>query len=298
MRFFHKLRYFCSDAWEEFRHSFGVNMMALGTLVCALFVAALVMLVLYNVDRRVSHLREELRVQVFMTESHATEQRDAIRELLATTDGVERVEWVDKQEALRRYREWAAQEAGLIEELGTNPLPASFEVYLRPGGGAGRAAARVETLLTGHPAVEQIRYDQPLIERLEGFVDLARRGGAAVAGLVLLAVIFVMASVLRLAVLRRTDEIKIMQLVGASAGFIRGPFLVAGLVQGAVATGIALGVVEGLRRLGLAASSGASREFVEFISGDPLSRFLAVALLAVGLFVSLAGSWFAVRQPT
>jgi len=294
-RALHKLRYFCADAWDEFRHSRAANLMAIATLASALFVAGIVMLVIYNLDRRAQGLREELRVEVFLLDDHGEEEREVLRDELAALPGVRRVEWVSKEQALERYRRWATVEAGLVGVLEQNPLPASFEVFLSPGGGTDAAAA-LAARFGQHRAVEQIRYDQDLIRRLEGIVELARSGGALLAAVVLLAVVFVMASVLRLAVWARRDEIEIMQLVGASPGFIRGPFLVAGLAQGLIATLVALAVVELGRRTGLALARESAAGLMELIAGEPLSSPAAGLLVTLGLAVSLTGSWFAVRR--
>ena len=148
------------------------------------------------------------------------------------------------------------------------------------------------------PGIEEVRYNEDWLNRLEATVDLARVGGGVVTTLVLIAVVFVMSSVLRLAVYARRDEIEIMQLVGASPGFIRGPFLVAGVAQGLIASILALAIVEGLRRLSLSSPlTGNSPVLTDLLAARPLSIGLGALLLLVGCAVSLAGSYFAVRVP-
>ena len=71
----HRLRYFASDAWDEWRHSPGVNLLALRTLVAALFLAGLVMLVMANVERRVRRLRDEVSVQVYLDDDARSRRR-------------------------------------------------------------------------------------------------------------------------------------------------------------------------------------------------------------------------------
>jgi len=294
----HKLRYFCSDAWDEWRHSKAINLMALGTLVAALFVAGLVVLVLTNVDRRVQSLGEEIRVEVYLLDEFDTETLPALQSELESLPSVRSVNYVDKDEALRRYRLWAAEMAELAGELETNPLPASLEVFLVPGLGAADAASRIADRLSDHRGIEEVRYNEDWLNRLDATVDLARVGGGVITALVLIAVVFVMSSVLRLAVYARRDEIEIMQLVGASPGFIRGPFLVAGVAQGLIASVLALAIVEGLRRLSLSSPLAAnSPVLTDLLAAQPLTISLAALLMLLGVAVSLAGSYFAVRVP-
>ena len=132
------------------------------------------------------------------------------------------------------WRSWS-------DELEANPLPASFEVFLRAGPGAAECGdGRGRRGSERGPGVEEVRFDRAWLRRLEALLDLARSGAPALALVVFAAVVFVMASVLRLAVYARRDEIEIMLLVGATPAFVRGPFLVAGVAQGLVASLLAL----------------------------------------------------------
>ena len=107
---------------------------------------------------------------------------------------------------------------------------------------------------------------------------------------------FVIASVLRLAVYARRDEIDIMLLVGATPGFVRGPFLVAGFVQGLVGSALAVILVEVVRRSILAYTGANSGALLSLIAFNPLSGWKVFLLLSCGILVSLAGSFFAVRN--
>ena len=114
--------------------------------------------------------------------------------------------------------------------------------------------------------------------------------------IVFVAVVFVMSGVLRLAVYARKEEIEIMQLVGATPGFIRGPFLVAGAMQGSIASLLALLAVEGLRSSVMSYGNQRSVALLDLVAAQPLSQSMAGSLLLLGLLVSLAGSYFSVRQ--
>ena len=138
-----RLRYFAADALDEWRHSPGVNLLATATLTAALFVAALVLLVLSNVDHYLDRAREELAVHVYLLGDVAPEQLRRIERRLSTLPVVSEVDYVDKAEALARYREWSGGTLAALDALETNPLPASFEVYLAPGSEAAAAATVV-----------------------------------------------------------------------------------------------------------------------------------------------------------
>src|SRR2546422_363690 len=82
------------------------------------------------------------------------------------------------------------------------------------------------------PGVEEVRYDRDWTERLTAIVALVRRGGYGLGALLVFASLVTVGATVRLTVLARREEIEIMKLVGATAGFIRGPFMLAAAAQG------------------------------------------------------------------
>jgi len=288
-----RLRFFVADAWDEWRHSPGVNLLATVTLSATLSLAGLVLLVLANLERQLEIQRDDVRVHVFLRDELEPGALEALSGELRAMPGVARVNHIDREEALRSYREWAGGLAALADELETNPLPASLEVTLIPGPDAEGQA--VVAAVQGHAAVEDARFDRDWLRQLEALLELARLGGSGLGLVVFGAVIFVMASVLRLAVYARRDEIEIMLLVGATPAFVRGPFLVAGLAQGILASVLALLIVEGTRLFTLGRGESESVALIKLIVEHPLPPDPSALVLLVGLAVSLASAFFAVR---
>ena len=135
---------------------------------------------------------------------------------------VRAVEVVSKGEALLRFKRNFGELAAAAQDLPENPLPASIEVRLLPDANP----ADVEALAgraSKLPGVADVRYDRLWIQRLMGAVKLIRAGGFALAAVLIFAAALTVASVVRLALLARREEIHIMQLVGAPLAYIRGP---------------------------------------------------------------------------
>jgi len=292
----HRLRFFATDAWDELRHSPGVNLLAVGTLIAVLFGTGLFAVVLGNVGLFVEELRDDVRVEVYLAQGVPEDRREALHGELTAIQGVTRVVHIDQGEALERYRAWAGDMAGLVDELDSNPLPDSFEVFLAPGPGAEEVGSRIQTDYGAVDGVDQVRFDRELLGRIEALLNLARFGGGGLGLVVLAAVIFVMASVLRLAVYARRDEIDIMLLVGATPAFVRGPFLVAGLVQGLVSSVAALGLIELTRRTARGYAGAESLGLLDLFLESPLPGRFVLGLFVIGLTVSCTAAWFAVRR--
>jgi len=290
--------YYLRDAVESVRYSPAVTVLALGTLTAVLAVSGVLLLVMSNLGSRLETARDQVRVDVYLKDGVEPAAREAVRSALAGTPGVSRVVYIDKERALALFEEYFGNTDSPIGELPDNPLPASFEVFLDKAEQASALASKLSDALGSMEGVEEVRYDRRWLDRLDALLTLARAGGLAGGLTILVVVVFVMASMLRLAVFARRDEIEIMLLVGATPGFVRGPFLAAGLALGLVGSCIALGVVELVRQWALATGGETAGALIALLAGTPLDVPRSVALAAAGGLVSLIASFVAVRQDT
>ena len=288
--------YYVRDAAESIRCSLGVNFLAFGTLLVVLTVSGILLLSMANLGSRLAAARQQVRVDVYLVDEITTEVRDTLRSNLAGTAGVSEVVYISKEQAIALFEEYFGSTADLAMELPGNPLPASFEVYLDQTEEASLLAARLSSSLVGIEGVEEVRYDSRWLDRLDALLTLARAGGLAGGLAILVVVVFVVASVLRLAVFARRDEIEIMLLVGATPAFVRGPFLVAGLGMGLLSSMTALGLVELARLWSLSWAGEHGASLIAMVAGNSLDAARAAALIVAGVLVSLIASFVAVRQ--
>ncbi len=144
-------------------------------------------------------------------------------------------------EALRRFSRQFPDLAAAAASLPTNPLPASYEVQLRPELARDPAVDRLAAQLRQQAGVSDVRYDRRWIERLLAFVGAARAAGLVLVAVLTLAACLTITGVVRLALHARRAEIEIMQLVGAPLAYIRGPFVLEGTLLGLTGAVVALG---------------------------------------------------------
>lgn len=287
-----RIRYYAVEAWEEFRHSPGPNLLAASVLAATLFVGSALLLVLSNVGRTLEDWGSRLRVDVFLIDTARPDEIETLRTDIEAIDGVTRVAVVDRDEALARFRAAFGALSAAAEEMDENPLPVSLEAYVDPDRAAD-AARSVMAKAQGEAIVDEVRWDRPLVDRIGAALRFVRMGGGAIGVFVFGALTLVMAGVLRLAVLARRDEIEIMRLVGASSSMVRGPFLLAGAIQGSVGAIAALALLEASRRAAIARATEAG-PLVEAGLGAPLPLASSLAVAAVGVAVGFAGAWVAV----
>jgi len=168
------------------------------------------------------------------------DQRRAIEGALAPGDLIASREYVSKSDALSRFKQTFGDLASTIDGLGDNPLPASIEVRLRPDAGASASVDALSTRVRGMPGVADVRYDRQWLNRLLAAVGVIRGVGVALAAILTFAAALTVANVVRLGLYTRRDELEIMQLVGAPQAYIRGPFVMEGVLQGGLGAVVAL----------------------------------------------------------
>jgi cell division transport system permease protein len=281
-----------ASLWRGRRSGF----LAVVTITVALFVLGGFLLVTANLERLLVRWREAAEFSVYLQDGVAADQRAALERMLRESGEVSALESVSKEEALRRFNRNFGDLAGIVEGLPANPLPASIEVRLRPGTGrtgVEALAAQSRSL----PGVADVRYDGRWLERLMTAVTLVRGIGFALAGILIVAAALTVASVVRLALLARHDEVQIMHLVGAPLAFIRGPFVVEGVLQGGV------GALAALALLWTAFMLGRSRYGTMIADTlDPASLvFLSLpicGLLVGGMVLGCAGGFVAATSAT
>jgi cell division transport system permease protein len=155
---------------------------------------------------------------------------------------------------------------------------------------------RFATQLYNHQGVEEVDYDLLWIERLTAIIDMLRALGLFIGGALVVASIFTIFNVIKLTVYGRQEEIGIMRLVGATHAYIRGPFVVEGMLQGSLGGAVALGLLYATHELFLRKTLAS----FQLLTGAEWFRFLSpeawAGIVLGGMAVGLIGSVLSVRR--
>jgi cell division transport system permease protein len=291
------VRFSAEEAAASFWRRRRSNLLSLLTITVALFVLGGFLLVNVNLQRWIGQWTAAAEVSVYLADAAAQEDRAAVERVLRESAVVAGSDFVSHDEALRRFRHLFPDLADAAEHLGDRPLPASYEVRLHPDRATEPAVAALTGELAKLGGVADVRYDRRWIDRLLAFVETGRALGVLLAFVLVLAAALTVASVIRLALHARQQEVEIMHLVGAPLGFIRGPFVIEGLLQGGAGAILALGAL-------YAAYSGVRLTAGDWLSGlagpGPGLGFLpwtmVLGLLAGGMLVGCIGGFIAARS--
>jgi cell division transport system permease protein len=289
------LKYFYDEAAASLLRGFRTALIATATITVAFVVLGGFLMLTSNMERVLTRWQNAAEFSVYLSDGASPEQRIAVERTLRESGVVAALELVSKEDALRRFKENFGTLADAAGDLTANPLPASVEVRLRPNANPSDVASLAEKA-AGLAGVADVRYDRQWIQRLMYAVDLLRAGGLVLAALLLFAAALTVASVVRLALFARREEIHIMQLVGAPIAYIRGPFVVEGLIQGGLGASAALIVLWVAFLMVRSRADSWLAGTIEPTSLVFLSLPITVALLAAGAAVGALGGFIAARS--
>lgn len=242
----HALRYAFDEAVASLWRGRQSGLLSTATIAVALFVLGVFLLATSNLERLSRDWSRTAELSVYLGDAATPEERSAIERLVAPGPLVAGHEYVSKDEALKRFKETFADLAAQTDALEGNPMPASYEVRLNPSVGGPGPVEELAARLRQSPGVADVRYDREWLDRLLSAVTVIRGVGLALGAVLTIAAALTVANVVRLALHARRDEIEIMQLVGAPTAYVRGPFVMEGVLQGGIGAIVALALLAAL----------------------------------------------------
>jgi cell division transport system permease protein len=294
MAFLRALGYFFQEALTSLWRSRLINALSVGTIAVSLFVLGAFLAVANSLNDIVTRWTQKVQVVFFLEDGIEDRVRQSLENRLKEDPAVESQVLVSRGEALDRFRALFRDMRSLPEDLGENPFPASLEISLKADHQSPAEVERLVAAFERAPGVREVQYDLLWIDRLATGVRLVRGAGAFLGGILVLAGVFTISNVIRLTVYAREDELDIMRLVGATQAYVKGPFVVEGMVQGGLGGLLAVlllwAAFRFLREDLMAASDLLGR------APRTLPSDLVLVLVVGGMAVGVAGSLVSLRR--
>jgi cell division transport system permease protein len=223
------------ETLNAFRRAPLLSALSITTIAFSLFVFGLFGLVAVNLQHTIGDVAERVEIVAYLKRGTNVETVAMVVADLEAIPQVEAVEHVTEAQALARARRELREFQDIFQDLEANPLPGSLEIRLKPEHrNAESAAAVADMVRKGFAAIDDVRYGQDWIEKLDRLRNIAGAVGFAIGLAFALVAVIIIGTTIRMAVLQRSNEIAIMRLVGATDGFIRLPFLLEGMLKGLI----------------------------------------------------------------
>lgn len=184
---------------------------------------------------------QSMQMSAYLNEDASTEEVSQIEKFLKASDKVEKVKLVEPANALSEFKEQMAAYAPdlLANEELLKVIPASFQFSLTPEIAGAEQLATMQSLaqtLSDFPGVEEVSYGQDWVKNYSQIVSGVQWFGWFVVLMVTIGGLFVIANMIRTSISQRREEIEVLELIGASRGYIRWPFVIEGAFLGLVAS--------------------------------------------------------------
>jgi cell division transport system permease protein len=294
--------YFIRESVTNFRRNWVMSLGAVITIYLSLLLVGVSMVTGYVISEVVRSVEDKVSIQIFVKDGAATEDVETLQAWLLNDELVETVNYVSKEQALARFKEEMAGSSEIVDNIRENPLPASLDVTLNDPRTVEEMVERIkanETFLKvcdrPDDPEESLKYGQQIVNRLFAFTRVIRGVGIVfVAMLAMVSLIFIN-NTIRLAIYARRKEIGIMRLVGASNWFIRGPFLLEGVIQSLIGATLAILTVVAIQAAVLPRLAEALPFLPVDVTGSAMLQ-LAAVLIVSGIVIGLIGAGFALRR--
>lgn len=287
------INYFIVDALKSIKRNITVSFAAMLTVLVTFFVLGTFTLVGLNFNKTIEDVADKIEIKVYLQDDIKLVNKREVEIKLSEQDGVKAVTYESKDEAFTKLKKDLEGNSGMLEgySLENNPLASSYIVTLEDASYASNVTKAVEDM-TG---VESVTNQQELIEKISRVVDFVQILGVILFFVFIGVSIFLIMNTIKLAVYSRRREVGIMKFVGATDWFIRWPFVIEGIIIGAIGSLLATAVIYFIYRgvFGFIASNLLIANLV------PVSFVLTTLLggfLLGGIVVGAIGSIAALRK--
>lgn len=278
---------------DIFDHRF-LSAVTIATIAIAILISSAFALFLVNANAIVNSWKKGIRIMVYLKPNPSEINVSDIKNKIEGMEGVDNVRFISKKEALEQLKSQMKRQSSLLDDLQENPLPDAFEVRLTNDF---QNKHNVETLaasLESFSQVDEVEYGQVWLGRFTNILNLFRLTGYAMGALFFVATVLIVANTIRLVLYSRREEVEIMRLVGATDHFIRTPFYIEGIIQGA------LGGIMGLTTLFVLFVFISSNVDKSLTSSLFAIRFLSweafLGILICSMFVGWMGCFLSLKQ--
>ena len=251
------------------------------SIALVLFLLGLLGLLVLNSKKVADHFKEQIALTIYLKDDAKDVEIKQLEKTLALADYTKSTQFVSKEEAAEEHSKEIGE--NFMDFLGYNPLQNSIDVYLKADFVDAAQVKEIADNLLAKDFVEEVNYDQPLISLLNDNIKKISLWVMIISGVFTLIAVLLINSAIRLSVYSKRFTIKTMQMVGATKGFIRRPFIWLSMKLGMVGAVIALaGMAAVLYYL--------NQTFPELeLLADPM----ILAILFFGVFVaSMIITWF------
>jgi cell division transport system permease protein len=283
--------FFIRETLIGLKRSSLMTIIAIATVSITLILLGLFMLISANLNKVTEDIASKLEIRLFLKPNLNIEDIQLFRRKLKIIDGIKDVEFINNANAWKSFQNDYSH-LNFKEYITDNPLPHSLNIKLE---GAQDIKSIILYVKRFDTIIDDIVYGGELADRVEVFRRVMAIGGWSLIMLLILASLFIIVNTIRLTVIARNEEISIMQLVGATDRFIKGPFLIEGFIIGVLGASISVGILYFIYSIAIH-QLVEKMPFFPFITDDASLIYIYGFVLMSGATIGMLGAYISVSR--
>ena len=287
--------YLLGEGFRNVFHNKKSSGASLAIMCATMLIFGLFFMIIENLNNAVETLETQQGIQVFIQKTATDAQMEQIGEQIQAIDGVNKVTFVSKEDALNQTKEKLKDKQALIAGWDeSNPFKASYLVTLTDL----KLSSQVQDEIKKIDNIDSIQSRDETINGVVAIANGVRIVSAVILTLLVLISIFIIGNTIKLTVHARRKEISIMKYVGATDSFIRWPFVIEGIIIGIVAALLSilvLGIAYSLIT-NAAANSIISTMGIKLLSFTDMTTLLVIVYMVLGIGIGALGSSISMRK--
>lgn len=283
------------QAFSQIRRNIAMTLASMFSITAILLILGVFFIMMVNVNAIVESVKSDFDiVQVYLLDETDDARAQEMMTELSSIQGVSEATYLSKDDAMETFKKKWGDNAYLLDNTEGNPLPNSIVVKVSELQAADQIAASAREMA----GVEDVNYYKDTVDRLLAVTQFIQIGALIVIVFLVFISVVVVSNTIKLTVLAREKEITIMKYVGATNWFIRGPFLVEGMIIGALSALVSAGIIA-LFYHWLVGSVGPDLIVIFSTGLVPVAHLvsnLIIIFLALGVSIGACGSIVSMRR--
>jgi len=232
--------YAVKQAFKQAFRNRAMSVASMFSITAMLLILGLFFILVVNINMVSETAKKQFdTIQVYLLDETTYEQASAMLSELDGNEGVKEASYLSNEEAMATWKAKWGDNAYLLDGLENNPLPNSLLIKVTKLEAADAVVAKIKTF----EGIEDIKYYKDTVDQLMKVTGLIQVGAMIVIIFLVVVAVVVVSNTIKLTVLAREREISIMKYVGATNWFIRGPFLIEGIIIGILSASVSVGII-------------------------------------------------------
>jgi len=289
------LGYTIKQAFKQVGRNRTMSLASVFSITAMLLILGIFFILVVNINVVVESVKDDYdTVEIYLLDEAEDYEIEAVADQARSVEGVSDVTYKSKEEAMESLKEKWGDQAYLLDDLANNPLPASLVVHIEDIESAGDVVKAVD----GMDGIEQVNYFQDTVDKLLKVTNFIQMSALVIMIFLIVVCMVVVSNTIKLTVFARQKEIQIMKYIGATDWFVRGPFLVEGILLGIISSAVSVALVAVIYK---ALLNNIGSDMLAIISAPmvPLGFLISNAIvifLVLGVSIGACGSIVSMRK--